>query len=224
MRKTMIALSLIVLVGCERRVEEDRPSLIPVQEVDYLLAIVVDTSGSLFKTDGPAYEFMMKTVERFFRHRIGATDRIVISALSAGDQAPIWDGSPRTLRREFRDAQAFRDFILSNSKAGPTRVHDGITETIEYVMDYSGVASGRTKTGLCILSNMADTLPDSEESKEKLLKTLVEYHKLGGQMVFYWVDHKTSAKWRKDLKEAGLTTFPVESEIAREIAVPNFDN
>ena len=225
-RKWFIVAVVVVLAGCQPRIEEP-VAVVPAQECDYLLAVVVDMSGSYaaqMTSDGRAYKFLMHLVERFFRDRIGSNDRIIIAQVSGTEKALLWDGSPRALRQEFASAKAFADFLQSRSNPAGSRIHDGIAETLEYVMDFPSVASGKTKSAMFVLSDMDDNFPDSDSSKARLVQALSEYAKTGGVVGFYWVDHALVSGWRQSLKAAGLNTSVVESEISAQPPIPTFDN
>jgi hypothetical protein len=173
---------------------------------------------------GKAHRFLLLLVERFFRDRIGSNDKIVIAQVSGAEKSLLWDGSPRALRQEFPNAEAFRDFLLAGSNPAGSRVHDGIADTVDYIMDYPGVANGQTKSALFVMSDMDDNFPEAEASKARLLRSLAVYSSRGGVVGFYWVNQTLVSVWRKGLAEAGFGRAVVESEIAAEPLIPTFDN
>jgi hypothetical protein len=210
--------------GCEPRHEEHVSPLVE-QETEYALAILLDLSGSyadLMTKDGKAYRFSLRVADKYLR-RLDSSDRLIITQLSATEKALLWDGSPIALRRSFPTANAFRDFLLSKSDPAGSRVHDGIADTLDYLLASPSVASGKTRSAVFVLSDFVDTAPDSEKSKERLLKSLAAYGRAGGTVGFYWVDQSLVLDWRRHLNDAGIQHFVVESEIVADPPLPNIE-
>ena len=226
MRKVLIAV-MCVCAGCGPVMEQNGPA-IQVQECEYLLSVVVDMSGSFDREmqsgTGRAYRLLMRTVDRFFRDRIGSNDRIIISQVSGTERALLWEGNPRTLRQQFGSATAFGNFLLMNSHSAGSRIHDGVKETIEYMLDFPGVSNGKTKSLVMVLSDMDDNFPDTAASRERLLSSLKTYAQTGGVAAIYWCDQRFVPDWRRDLKAARFRSFVVESDIAADPAIPTFDD
>ena len=230
-RRLVIALALLALLstqsGCEPRHENpDHASPIVHQDSEYVLAILLDLSGSfteLMTKDGKAYRFAMRVADKYLR-RMDSNDRLIISQLSATNKALLWDGSPIALRRSFPSANAFRDFLLSKSDPNGSRIHDGIADTLDYLLALPGVQSGKTKSALFVLSDMIDNAPEPEKSKERLLQALAAYGRAGGGVAFLWVDSSLVLPWRTHLKDAGIAHFAVESEIVVDPPLPTFED
>lgn len=181
-------------------------------------------SGSyahLMTQDGKAYRFTLRVADKYLR-RMDPNDRLIITQLSATEKALQWDGSPIALRRSFPTANAFRDFLLSKSDPAGSRVHDGIADTLDYLLANPRIASGKTRSAVFVLSDFLDNAPDSEKSKERLLKSLAGYGRAGGVVGFYWVDQSLVLEWRRQLNDAGVQHFVVESEIVADPPLPNF--
>ena len=223
----IMLLCMGALPSCEQR-RAEQTSILPEQECEYLMAVVVDMSGSYamqMQTDaGKAYRFLLLLVDRFFRDRIGSNDKIVIAQVSGAEKSLLWDGSPRALRQRFPNAEKFREFLLAGSDPMGSRVHDGVADTLDYIMGYPGVVNGETKSALFVMSDMDDNFPEAERSKARLLQSLTAYSRLGGVVGFYWVDQSLVPVWRDGLREAGSDRAVVESEIAEEPLIPTFEN
>jgi hypothetical protein len=228
MRKLWIVLLCVCVLGCEP-VANQTGSPIAAQEFDYVLAVVVDMSGSfsgeMQSGSGRAHRFLMRAVDLFFRNRIGeGNDRIIITQVSGTQRALLWDGTPRGLRQEFSSARAFEAFLLQNSNPAGSRIHDGVRETIEYVMGMPGVSSGKTRTFVMVLSDMDENFSEPAASREKLVNSLKAYAQAGGVAGIYWCNQQFVPGWRKDLKDCGFKSFVVESDIVADPAIPVFDN
>ena len=223
----VVALS-VCLLGCEPVVNQTTSPIVA-QEFDYVLAVVVDMSGSfsaeMQSGNGRAYKFLMRAVDLFFRNRIGeGNDRIIVSQVSGTQSALLWDGTPRGLREHFSSAKAFEKFLLERSNGAGSRIHDGVRETIEYVMDMPGVSSGKTRTFVMVLSDMDDNFAEPSASREKLVNSLKAYSKVGGVAGIYWCNQQHVPGWRRDLKDCGFKSCVVESDIVADPALPVFDN
>ena len=225
-RREAIALIPVAILstqsGCEPR-HEDYVSPLVEQESEYALAILLDLSGSyadLMTKDGAAYRFALRVVDKYLR-RMDSGDRLIITQLSANQKALLWDGSPIALRRTFSTANAFRDFVLSNSDPSGSRLHDGIADTLDYLLAYPAIASGKTRSAVFVLSDLLDTAPDPEKSKERLLKSFAAYGHAGGAVGLYWVDQSLVLEWRRQLNDVGVQHFVVESRIVADPPLPN---
>src|SRR5437867_608082 len=111
MKTLLVVVLSICVLGCEP-VANQTSSPIVAQEFDFVLAVVVDMSGSfsaeMQSGSGRAHRFLMRAVDLFFRNRIGeGNDRIIISQVSGTERALLWDGTPRGLRQEFTSAKSF---------------------------------------------------------------------------------------------------------------------
>lgn len=214
------------LPGCERQQNEDA-SPFAEQEYDYILLIVVDMSGSyaelMTADNGRAYQFMLRVVDRFFRNSIGSKDKIIIGQISRNSRAVVWDGSPRQLRQEFANPEAFRTFLVKNSDPRGSRVYDSIADGIDHLMGYPGVVTRKTKSAVFIFSDMDDNFPESEKSRAKLQLSLEKYAQASGVMGLYWVDQALVPEWRRNLSLAAFRSFVVEADPVRDPPLPNFE-
>lgn len=223
-----LALLTLVLIGCERR-STDQGSPLPDQDSEYLLAVVIDMSGSfadqMQADNGKAYRFFLEVVDRYFRNRVGANDRLILTQLSGsgGKRALLWDGEPRALQQDFPDAKAFHAFLLKHADPSGSRVHDALADTIDYLVAYPGVASGKSHSAVFVLSDMLENSANPQQSKDRALRALATYARHRGVVGMYWVEHGLVPEWRAQLRDAGLKSFVVESDIVSRPQLPTFD-
>src|SRR5260221_7457613 len=159
----LLAAAGLTLTGCEQVSREETGSVLNAQDPEFVLCVAIDLSGSfaemMSEGNGRAYRFLLSAIDRYFRGTVGDNVRIIIAQLSATDRPLLWDGTPRTLRKQFPDAQSFRQFLIKNSNPNGSRLHDGIRDELTYLMSLPGVASGKTKSCLLVLSDMDDNFP-----------------------------------------------------------------
>jgi hypothetical protein len=198
------------------------------QEPDYILAVVIDLSGSFrdkLTGDGePAWRFLLRLTDRFRNEQAGAGSRcrVVISQISGRDRAVLWEGSPDALRKRF-NANSFRDFLLARSDASSSRVHDSIADTVDRIAAEPAVARGKARSVVVVLSDLIDNWPDGEASRRRMLASLSAYGRVGGSAGFYWVDDALTAGWQRDLAGCGLRDWVVVSDVRADPPLPNFD-
>jgi hypothetical protein len=220
-----VGLCLLLLIsGCHPRLDISE-SIITPHEGEYLVSILIDLSGSfseMMATDGHAYDFLLQILDRYFRDRIGTNDQIVISQISGGtNRSLLWQGTPVELRQRFPTADAFRVFLLSKADAAVSRVYDALSQTVEYTMSDSNVVSGKAKSAVFCLTDMLDTSVD--QSKERAVKALNDYGRMGGVVGIYFCEQGQVAEWRQILTDAGIRNSCVEPEFVGHPKLPSFD-
>lgn len=173
--------------------------------------------------DGRAYRFTLRVIDRYFRDRIGSDDKIIIGQLSGSDSPMLWEGTPAQLRRTFPSADAFRDFLVSHANPAGSRIHDGIADALDYLLDYPGITSGETQSAMFVMSDMLDTTGDCGESKDRMLKLLAAYGRQDVSVGLYWVHQSLVLQWRTHLQDAGIRHFVVESQIVADPPLPSFE-
>lgn len=160
-------------------------------EYDYVLAVVLDCSGSFdqyMTSDRPeAFRFFARLSENFFRQRMGSSDRILLAQLSTGDRPLLWDGEPGGLRRRFPTPEAFASFLQAKSTKNGSHVYAGVASTLDYLVKRPGITENTTILTV-VLSDMLDNDPNAVESKAELEDALRRYHNRNGHIGFYWVD------------------------------------
>jgi len=228
-KRMMIVVSSIILASqgsCERACMDEVPPFVA-PKYDYVLAIVLDTSGSFARNmqsgRARAYRFFMRATDDFFRDRMGSDDRIVIAQLSAEQKTLLWEGQPLSLKRRFPDSEAFRSFLMENSNPSGSRVYSATADTLNYVMDMAGIVDGHTQVLVLVLSDMESNLEDLVDSRERVRSALKRFSRFKGGIGFYWVSQTRVPEWRGYGKEAGIQNFVVESEIVEEPELPRYE-
>lgn len=223
----VVAVLILSTGGCELHHETDSLAPFGTDESSYRLIIQVDLSGSflhLMLEDGHAYQFLMEVLEKYFQGRIGTGDRVIIGQLSGNQRSLLFEGTPSELREIFPTAQVFRDFLLSKCDPRGSRVHDGITDALEYLMSDPRVQAKGVKSACFVLSDLDDNMPDDAQSEERLKSALSAYGECGGFMGCYFVDARLVGPWKRRLEDAGLVRYQIESDIRVRPTLPNFED
>src|SRR6185369_3515131 len=101
MYRLILIACLVLLAGCEQRVEQQ--TVFEPDEGEYVLTVVLDLSGSFRQLlDEKAWAFLCQVIDRYFEDRIGHNDKLIIAQLSASERALLWQGTPLELRQEFK--------------------------------------------------------------------------------------------------------------------------
>jgi hypothetical protein len=225
MNRYCLALTLIVAVGCAKR-ENPTVSAFEERDCDYVLAVVIDLSGSfsqLMADDGKAHEFLLYVLDQYFRDRIGSQDKVLLAQISGGTQSLLWEGTPTQLRREFSTPAHFREFLLAKADPGGSLVHEALADTLEYMIAEPSVVAGRAKPAILVLSDMLDTGEKSPQMRQRVVGSLAKFSQLGGVVGLYFVDERWHAAWRRILRESGMRECVVESQIVSRPTLPRFE-
>src|SRR5437764_2878152 len=203
LRRSLLALAAAALLsaGCTKHSEQQDAASVSLgrEDADLMVVIALDLSGSFadkMTREGKGYEFTMRVADNYFRNAIGTKNRIVVAQLSApGRQPLLWDGTPVELRRDFPSAAEFREFLLSKSHPAGSRIHDGVADALDYVLSDPGVANGKTRAALFVLSDFDDNAPNPKQSEERLVQSLNTFAKKHGVVGFYFLEHPRVPLW-----------------------------
>jgi hypothetical protein len=223
--KSLFVLVFVSLgsIGCEQYVEVDSSPIGSVER-EYILAFVLDTSGSfaprMFAGDELAYKFFLRASDAFFRNRMGENDRIVISQLSAEDRTLLWEGAPLSLRKRFGSSEALQSYIEERSNPNGSRVYAALADTLDYIYELPGVSEGNTQICVCVLSDMLDSSPTSAEDRQRMTESLNRFAQRKGSIGLYWVDQFCLDDCRGCLNDAGIVDYVVESDIVDDPSLP----
>jgi hypothetical protein len=223
MRKLCAVISLLFgLAGCEEYVEIDTPAIGAVER-DYILAFVLDISGSftprMFDGNGLGYKFFLRASDQYFRNRMGDHDRILISQLSAEKRTLLWEGAPLSLRRRFGDSAALRRFIEERSDPAGSRVYAALADTLDYIYELPGVSEGETEVCVLVLSDMYDTSETQQEDRQRMVNSLKRFSETNSCIGLYWVHQYCLNDCRQFLQDSGIT-YVIESEIVDDPSLP----
>lgn len=214
------------IAGCRKRVE--RPEFaFGSDDGEFVLTVVIDMSSSfqgMMARDGKAWDFMCQVVDKYFRDRIGSSDKLIIAQLSGSDKAVLWQGTPLQLRRDFASGAAFRNWLSSCADPRGSLVYDGIVQAVEYTLSDPIMESGKGKAAVFILSDMVDT-SDSDQASERAVEALAAIGRDRGVVGLYFVDVKLCSKWRRMLTDAGIPAshMHVEAEVVGSPLLPTFN-
>lgn len=219
----VLASFLITVPGCERRSETNISPLQPA-EYSYVLAIVLDMSGSYAaQMEERAYPFFLEASQDFFEKRIGEEgDRILIAQLSAEQKALLWQGHPESLGQSFPTGESFKQYLTARSNPGGSRVYASVSETLNYLMDLTS-DSPDTQLLVLVLSDMESNGEEEEASRKEVQQVLRRFSKRNGAIGLYWVSQYRMEEWRQLLRDAGVEHFRVESEIVVDPKLPEFE-
>ena len=192
------------------------------REYDRVVVVGIDLSGSfvhLMADEAKAWGFLMQVIDRYLRGN--GNEKLILVQLSGNNRALIWDGSPTQLRKDFPDQEAFRKHLLAKADPGGSRLHDGITEALEYAKTLPGT-SAKTKRAVLILSDMEDNV-STAGSEQRLSGAFRDFAQQGGVAGLYFVEHSYVPRWRANCQSAGLRHWVVESQIVATPTLPTFD-
>lgn len=228
----VVMAGVLAIVGCSPAVEETgaKPALLA-EEKTYVVVILFDMSGSyarLMAEDGKGYQITTQVLDHYFKDRLGAgNDRVILGQLSgAGKHTLLWEGSPLELRQKFHSAAAMRDFLVENSDSGGSRIYDGIRDGLERLINYPGVAEGRTRSLLVVASDMEDNASGDPMSLNYLLGSLHTYAKINGSAVFLYVEDRLVGTWERNLKACDFKPghCALYSRIVEKADLPKFSD
>lgn len=215
---------LLLFTGCERR-SPATTSALQQETSDYVLLVAVDLSGSFLDfltADGRAHEFLLQTIDQYHRAGIGGDFQIIITQLSGNRRPLLWQGTPRQLRQDFVDPDAFRQFLQSHADPDASRLNDGIAESLDYALHTYSVAKGKAKAVALILSDMNETFDPGPESDARLVDALTRFaHR--GEVGFYYCDQQRMAVVRDMMQQADISMYHLECDIHGRPPLPSFD-
>ena len=222
--RNSLCLLLLLACGCERR-RETQPMADVGDDSEYVIAVLVDLSGSFFDKmthGGEAHRFLLSLLDRYFRERIGTNDQIILAQISGSrDRALLWQGTPMELRKQFANPSQFAEFLRSKADPDGSCVHSALQQTVEYVTSQPNVSVRKARSAVFVLSDMLDSTPDEAISRARAIEVLDQYGTLGGMVCLYFVDQTLIPVWQKELSGTGLQ-FAVTSEIRRP-TLPSFE-
>jgi hypothetical protein len=191
---------MLILLGvpaCQRPAENNEQSPFgEKKQPDAVLAIDFDVSGSFANELDEAWQFLISTVEIFFRDRQGQgfNDLLVLAQISGTPESILFSDTPAEFRRKFKTAADFKR-LFNGLDTTQSRVHSSLADTINHVT--------ALKPGRSLVIGLTD-LEDSEPgSMPKLQEALRRYGKGGksGSIGIYWTN--------PNLKDAYATLLSV---------------
>jgi hypothetical protein len=113
--------------------------------------------------------------------------------------------------------------LLKRSNPYGSRIYDGIGDALDYLLSEPGVADGKTRAALFVLSDFEDNFPEPEKSEKRVVQGLTTFAKKKGVVGFYFLEHPRVPTWRAHLQEAGVKNWVCESEIVAYPPLPSFE-
>ena len=224
--KHLVAL-IVLLAGCEPYIEpQENVKVEPLQvpKRDCMLAICMDVSGSfideMFGRDGRGYRFTQMAIDRLFRDRMDADDHVLLTQLSTG-QPLLWEGTPRDLKRRFKNAEGLKDFVLQRG-GGTSNLYAGVADTLTYIHALPGVKDGETRVCVLVLSDMADNSPSQESDKARMIDALRKMKDVKAGVGFYFVDAGELDRTRQCMIDGGIDPRFIECGIVENPPLPTF--
>ncbi len=134
----------------------------------------------------------------------------------------IFQGTPRTLREEYPSEQQFRDFLKSRGNPD-RRINDGIVKSLKYISRTSGVKREGAVPVALIVSNMIDGEPESKESEERVMESLINFGtKTRGHIAYYFCDQNRMDVIEERMEKAGFTMTILECDANGRPPLPTF--
>ncbi len=224
---TIIVLLAASVTGCTRHRPEANNSPFPEEENRYTLALVFDLSPKyrdrVLGTDPIALKYALEVKDIYFRDRSETTDRLLIARVSGQERAVLWDGKPRTFKKEFPNpTKDFRENLTKHadtSGAPYLPAYDAVADTFDYLLKFR---SGKGKTAVLVFSDMQNRSSDPAKSRKHLVSSLAAYAKSGGHCAFYWLSWDTCNELEAVGKDAGLTFGNFIPDAVRDPVRPTF--
>jgi len=223
LRREFILMTL-VLAGCARRKEYGPVSF--ESDVEQRTVVAIDMSISfveLMAEQGHAYAFLMRVLDQYGQDK--TSDHIIIAQLSGNDRPLLFEGTAQELRNKFPNARAFRDFLISKSNPDASRIADGVSDVLEYVMRDPNVRSGTVKTCCLVLSDLDNNVVSARgDTSSRFRKALADYKQCGGVLGFYYAsdDAEVVAPWIRGLNESGIP-YQMEAGVRDYPTLPTFN-
>lgn len=195
---------LLVGIACQKRLPTSQNQTGFVQtSSDAIILLVLDVSGSfenkLLTGDCRAFKFATHLLQQLQEQGAGINSRLQISLISGSSTPIFFDGTFRDFGERFPDGDSFRKALLKNRDTNGSRVHDTISDSIEFAMVNNQIKS-ETRLGLFVLSDFEDNFGDTN-SLPRLKRCLSRWEQHGGIVGFYWVDQRFYQRWRGILAE-----------------------
>ena len=235
MRLIRSSVALVILVvgchwsGCLESRSATRTAPFEEQDLDAVLAIVIDLSGSYRALwDDKAYSLFLTLSDRFFQGAMGTETRIVISQLSGSDQILLFEGTPTDLRKAFPTPEELNAFLQDNADPSGSRVNEATRRTLDHVRTLTGVGP-ETRLLTVILSDMQDSELDpglQTSAEEELRDALHRYEAQGGALALYYVAESERGHWHDLLQEAGFPAghYVIKSDLTSSPRLPQFES
>ena len=217
--RLIICLLLVLAGGCQRR---DPSTANPFRQDDSGFVLLIALDPDLIQRNKNIYEFTNHSIDRYFEDRIGEpNDQLIIAGLSGDRQSLIWQGTPLSLREEFRTPDEFHAMVRARCKPGKDQIHDNLIRALQYVQRHRSVARGRAQSAALFLCDLPSTASPADQ---QLLDEFVTYIKSGGLVGFYYVSQDAYFHWDNLFRNAGHSWVDIECDAHGRPKLPDFEN
>lgn len=223
-----IILPLVVTAGCFEATPRTNVEPFAVESLDACLIVGVDLSSSFAEDfSDRAYPLLLEVMNKFFTASMGDNTRIVLSQISGSDDAMLFEGTPRELRRRFKTPEELSGYLLEHSEPSKSPVYVATGKTFAYVNTISGIAP-ETKLLTVIISDCQDSETDKKERSVtgyRMLSELKAYRAKGGTLAMYYVALDETKRWGKILNLAGFEPgqYVICNDLVETPELPMFD-
>lgn len=215
-----LCLAATLAAGCQRRDKTEKGMTFEHEPTRFTLLVVADID--VVKNNPKAYDFVIAALDRYGSDRMGENDQVIISQISGNNRPVLFQGTPQQLRRDMPSQEEFRNYLLSRSDPG-RRLHDGLTESFNYLMKTRSVAQGGAKPVALIISSLNEGEAESAGCQERFIQALINFHRAGGQMAFYFCDQRRSAWLEEQTAKAGMQWTHYELDAHGRPPLPSFE-
>ena len=214
--------------GCIKNQPQQEVHHFEVDELDAVLAIIIDLSGSFAGSwDDKAYPLFLNLMDRFFTGAAGSESRVIIGQLSGNDDVLLFQGTPSELRTRFQSPEELNAYLSEHSNPRSSPVFKATRRAVDYVASMPDVTNN-TRSLVVVLSDLVDseTNPQSRtNSGHAMVEALQRYRAKGGGLAFYYVDQNEEDRWHRIMTKSGYTpgTYVIENEIVENPTLPSFE-
>jgi len=221
-KKALVVFGLLGLAaGCTPYDPQAKKALFAPEETPYTLAFVFDPNCAGLYDGRSPLKYAMEVKDTYFRDRSESSDRLVIAQVSKNNAGVLWDGKPRTFKREFPNAaEDLKAFLLRNGDScKDVSAYDAVADTFEYLLEHRA-ATG--KTAVLVFSSLENRSADPAASRARLVESLSAFSNSNGHCAFYWLTKETSKELKAVGKEAGLKFVSFIPDPVRDPVRPTF--
>lgn len=180
-----VVLACVLANGCNMPPPPRDSAFEQSEPTEAVLVLGVDISGSflnqVFGPDGRAYGIALAAIQRYLDAYSGTDARIVLMSIGGERKDPLlWSGNPQAFRSEFASGDALKQFILTHSDGGGSRVYLSVAEALDYAMAaFPPDKTGKPRITAIILTDWENNI-GGEEAARAVERSLAAFGRRGG--------------------------------------------
>jgi len=223
----LLAISISFFLGCVKSVDQSDSAPFESEELDAVLAIVIDQSSSFDEEwTSRAHHFFLRVMDQFFSDTAGSNTKVVLSQMSGSDKVVVFDGTPQQLRAKFKSPDKLHEYLSDFADPSSTRVYHAIKKTIDYTKSRRGVTD-QTRILAVVLSDLHDTQRDAATKRKvgnEMIESLSTFRKMNGGMALYYASPDENSRWELIFKKAGFQPeyYVIENTLSENPQLPSF--